>query len=42
MNIAHAAGESVGWVAREPAYAFSAEQRAQLRDAAATIIRATT
>ncbi len=37
-GIAHAAGESVGWILGEPPYRFSAEERARLRDAAAIII----
>src|ERR1044071_485087 len=40
VRITHAAGESVGWVLGEPAFALSFEQRELLRRAAATIRRA--
>jgi transcriptional regulator with XRE-family HTH domain len=41
-KIAHACGTTVGWLLREHGYSLSAQQRRQLRDAAALIIEATT
>ncbi|HVE70834.1 MAG TPA: helix-turn-helix transcriptional regulator [Thermoanaerobaculia bacterium] len=41
-RIARAANASVGWLLREQGYTFSAEERAELREAAAIIIRRTT
>jgi transcriptional regulator with XRE-family HTH domain len=41
VRIAHATGESVGWLLAEPGYALSNEQRELLRRAAATIRKVT-
>lgn len=41
VRIAHAAGESVGWLLEERGYTFSAEERAKLREAAVIIRNAT-
>jgi transcriptional regulator with XRE-family HTH domain len=42
VRLARAAGETVGWLFNERGYQFSAAERAQLRDAASTILRTTT
>ena len=39
VRIAHAAGESVGWVLGEPGYELTAKDRDELLDAAKTIFR---
>ena len=41
VNVAHAAGESVGWILGEYGYSISEEERKKLRDAAAIIIEVT-
>lgn len=41
-RVAHACGTTVGWLLREHGYSLSAQQRRQLRDAAAVIVEATT
>lgn len=38
VKIAHAAGETVGWVLNEPGFRPSAEQRRRLRSAAMAIL----
>lgn len=42
VRVTHATGQTVGWLLRERGYCLSAEERAKLRDAAATIIQVTT
>ena len=42
VSVTYAAGETVGWLLKEHGYTFSADERAKLRDAAATIIQVTT
>jgi transcriptional regulator with XRE-family HTH domain len=41
-RIAHACGTTVGWLLSERGHALSIDQRRQLREAAAVIIKATT
>ena len=41
VRIAHACGETVGWLLGEYGYSLSAEERERLRDAAVTIVNAT-
>ena len=41
VRIAHAAGESIGWILGEYGYTISEEERDRLRDAAAALIDVT-